>query len=218
MTESVSPRSAANLIETEVCVRYSGPMQQIHGGNFGVLIAFVLPGFICPCGLSVHSSTVESWLLGAGASQTSVGGFLFSTLAALILGLLCSTIRWLVVDSIHHRSGVYRPRRDFRRLQANLDAYRLIESNHYQFYQFYGNSLIAWTVSYGAYRLANPRIDLIGFDFVALGVALLLFLGSRDTLRKYYERVDSVLSQPTLLSPGYSRRHGTACSMESPER
>lgn len=190
-------------------------MAQISGTSFGVVIAFLLPGFVALCGASVHSVTLAAWLLGSSEMPTATfGGFLFSTLAALFLGLLCSTGRWLLVDSLHHWTGVRSPRRDFRRLQANLDAYRLIEANHYQFYQFYANSLVAWIASYLAYRFSHAKGFDPWSDSAAAAIAVLLFLGSRDTLRKYYDRIDAVLKDSTLILPLSSQYRETACSEE----
>ena len=67
----------------------------------------------------------------------------------------------------------------------------LIE-DHYRYYQFYSNSLVAiacfmvgrWTVE------GFSIIELIGW----LAISGLFLAGSRDTLRKYYERVEALLA------------------------
>jgi len=43
-------------------------MKDVPPGNFGVLIAFVLPGFIVLWGVSYFSATVRLWLSGAGTT------------------------------------------------------------------------------------------------------------------------------------------------------
>lgn len=160
--------------------------------SFGIVIAFLLPGFIATLGLSWQSPIVATWVLGHDQSQPSVGGMLFSTVLSLWNGLIATTVRWLVVDKIHQWTGVRKTTWDYRKLQANISAYQLLEENHYRFYQFYGNSLCAVVFAYGSWRIANPN----GIGWPELGfalVSLLLFLGSRDTLRRYYLRVNTLL-------------------------
>ncbi|MEM1071122.1 MAG: hypothetical protein AAGI63_19605 [Planctomycetota bacterium] len=170
-------------------------MQELSRSNFGIVIAFLLPGLISLVGLIPYSATIRNWIAGNPATQASVGGFLFATLGAFFLGLVCSTVRWLVLDWIHHRTGVRPPRRDFRRLQANLGAYRMLEENHYQYYQFYGNSLVAIISAYLGHRLQMASSTWIYPDLAAATVAMLFFLGSRDTLRKYYRRIEELMSE-----------------------
>ena len=56
--------------------------------TFGLLIAFLLPGFICIVGISFTFQEVSSWLYeSASKDAPTVGGFLFSTLASLSLGV-----------------------------------------------------------------------------------------------------------------------------------
>ncbi|MEO1619010.1 MAG: hypothetical protein AAFV88_24375 [Planctomycetota bacterium] len=174
-------------------------MQELSRSNFGIVIGFLLPGAIALQGLIPHSTAVKNWLASDPASDATIGGFLFAALVALFLGLLCSTVRWLVLDWIHHHTGVSPPRRDFRRLQANLGAYRMIEENHYQYYQFYGNSLVAVLACYLSFRWNSPQTWLTWTDLPALSIAVLLFLGSRDTLQKYYRRVEDLLRCSTSL-------------------
>ena len=64
-------------------------MKEVSPGNFGLLIAFLLPGFIVLWGLSYFSATVRLWLAGSGQSPT-VGGFMFVTLASVAAGVTVS--------------------------------------------------------------------------------------------------------------------------------
>ena len=104
-----------------------------------------------------------------------------------------STLRWLLIDTLHHRTGVRPPRWDFRKLKDRVTAYdRLIEI-HYRYYQFHANSLLAVSIS------ALLRWLEQGFRvrelFLLLAIDTLLYLGSRDTLSKYYRRVEELLAR-----------------------
>jgi len=169
-------------------------MKDFSSKNFGTLIAYLLPGVIVLLGLSYRSETISIWMFGGeGLSNPSIGGFMYSTLLALLAGLICSTIRWMTIDFIHHRTGVEKPKRDFRKLQSNYDAYTLIEENHYQYYQFYANSLIAGLIGYGIWRSTQTLGWVCWEDLWILIFAILMFAGSRDTLSKYYARIEELL-------------------------
>lgn len=168
-------------------------MDQASLKSFGVLIAFLIPGFIATWGMSMHSNLVDFWISGNGSSPATVGGVLFSTIFALGCGLIASTIRWLVLDPVHHWTGVRRLAWDYRKLQDNIAAYQLLEENHYRFYQFYGNSLCALFFAYLCWKFAEPEFPGLP-DLGAFVTAAILFLGSRDTLMKYYLRVDDLLT------------------------
>jgi hypothetical protein len=63
------------------------------------------------------------------------------TLASIAVGLTLSTVRWLLLDSIHHRTGLLPPPRNFARLGGKETAFARLEEDHYRYYQFYGNML-----------------------------------------------------------------------------
>lgn len=169
-------------------------MNDFSNKNFGTVIAYLLPGVIVLLGLSSHSETLTVWLFGGGEiANPSFGGFMYSTLLALLIGLVCSTMRWMTIDVIHHRTGIVPPRRDFRKLQSNYDAYRLIEENHYQYYQFYANSLVASLLGYGLWRPSQSLGIICWEDLAIIVFGAIMFAGSRDTLRKYYARISELL-------------------------
>lgn len=168
-------------------------MQDVTRDNFGLLIAYILPGFVVLWGVSVFSATVRSWV-GVSADQSpTVGGFLYVTVAAVAIGMVVSTIRWLIVDRLHHLTGIAQPKWDFSQLAGKLAAFDLLVDSHYRFYQFHANMLVAVAFTFLAHLL-NARyrpIDLI-LSFVVIEV--ILWVGSRDTLRKYNERTVALLN------------------------
>ena len=169
-------------------------MKEVSPGNFGLLIAFLLPGFVVLWGLSYSSATIRLWLAGSGQTPT-VGGFLFVTLASVAAGVTVSTIRWLVIDTVHRWTGLPQPPWDFSRLQDNVGAYNVLNDIHYKFYQSHANGLVALVFAYLARRVHQgvftAPVGLVDLGFLML--AVVLFIGSRDMLRKYYGRVTQVL-------------------------
>ncbi len=160
-------------------------MREISSSNFGLLIAFVLPGFTALWGASYLFPVLSSWLVGADPSGPTVGGFLYVTLASVACGLTVSTVRWATIDWLHHRTGLARPNWDFSRLQNHFAAYKLLHEIHYKFYQFNGNSLTSVLFVFVARRihLGLWPAAFEWFDAGLLLVAVVLYMGSRDTLR-----------------------------------
>lgn len=174
-------------------------MQDLTTRSFGNVISYLIPGFIGLAGLSDYSPRIYLWFGAPAATAPTVGGFLYVTLGSVALGLVLSTVRWLLLDATHHRTGVTRPTLDFAALGDCLVAYSLITDHHYAYYKFYGNTLVA--------MIALCLVELVaGLPHPAKLAVLvlmqpLLYLGSRDTLRKYYSRAHQLLNaQPKPIS------------------
>lgn len=173
-------------------------MNLLAGSQFGILIAYLIPGFTILLTASRHSSTISIWLGTFSPDPATVGGFLYVTLAAVAAGMIASTIRWLILDSMHHCTGICRPDFNFSDLHDKIDAFEYLVEVHYRFYQFYGNGLIAVLGCYADLRLSpgSPPWGLL--DAATVVVSTVLLAGSRDTLERYYDRVGQLLrARPT---------------------
>lgn len=167
-------------------------MQDINSNNFGILIAYLLPGFVAVVGISFHSDTVRSWLTASPDPSPTVGGFLYVTVASLAMGMVISTLRWLVIDTIHHHTGIPEPRRNFKRLRETLSAYQYLVQTHYAYYKFHGGMLLA--LAFYFLSLVTSGHAVAAWMVMAFAAGEWLFwLGARDTLRKYYSQGDLVL-------------------------
>ncbi len=170
-------------------------MKEVSSKNFGVLIAYLVPGFTTLWGASFLSETIHLWLTGPSSDGPTVGGFLYVTLAAVAAGLTVSTIRWVVIDTLHHHTGIRRPQWDFARMQQHFDAYDRLEHNHYIYYQAYANMVIAMTVVWGSWRISGRFLQPPGGTDVGFVLLIAIFFaGSRDTFRKFYVRVSNLLA------------------------
>jgi hypothetical protein len=168
--------------------------------NFGYLIAYVLPGVVTLAGVSRYSETVRSWFGAAPTGAPTVGGFLFLTLGSVAAGMVVSTIRWMLLDGLHHHTGIQEGHWDFSALEANYKAFEGAVENHYRYYQFYGNMLVAVLVT--AYTQWPTWLAFFGDGSHATVAVLVLvglfFVASRDTLAKYYVRSAELLSPNAL--------------------
>jgi len=163
--------------------------------QFGLLVAYLLPGFIALAGIARLVPAVARWLqptIDQGGS--GIGPPVYAVLGATAVGMVLSCIRWVVVDHIHQWTGVTAPDWDVDRLEARLDAFNQLVEYHYRYYQFYSNTLVALLWTYVVNRWEGIPSSLTAASDV--GVVILcavLFAGSRDTLRKYYTRTERLI-------------------------
>lgn len=164
--------------------------QEISDTTFGIFIAYLLPGLTALYGLPLGTNGQGWWALTTG-SDPNLSQLALLVIAALVVGLTISTVRWLVIDTIHHRTGLRPAVWDFSRLGENVAAFEFLIQIHYRYYKFYANMVVAlaWAYATGGYTYGWR-----GLAYLAL--AILFFLGSRDSLRRYYDRVGR------LLAPG----------------
>jgi len=184
-------------------------VRDVTPDNFGLLIAYLLPGFVALRALRpLVPEVAVVFDVPAGAGPT-VGGFLYGTLASVSAGLVVSAVRWAVVDWVYHRTGIPEPDWNFRKLPANLAAFESHVQDHYRYYQFYANMLVALAAGYALTLAARGwPVHWGRLDIGAVGLLTILVLGSRDSLRKYYRRTEALLSPPS--GRRVSRIHGPA--------
>ena len=185
-------------------------MKDITSKNFGLLIAYIIPGIVVLRGLEdvltsfgLRLSAPGQPVDGAAIATVTVGGFLNETLLALAVGMTVSTLRWVVVDTAHHFTGINRPLWDDSKLQANLQAFDALVENHYRYYQFYSNMFVGLLVIYAA---RPPQSVALNILFVVL--LIVFFAASRDALTKYYRRAVLLLDRHER-NPGMTNGHRT---------
>jgi hypothetical protein len=93
-------------------------------------------------------------------------------------------------------------KQSFRRQSKKKgNAFKILNENHYKFYQFYGNGLVSLIFFYVARRLHYGLWTAFGwFGVAALFLAIVFYSGSRDTLRKYYQRVNDMLGNESTAT------------------
>lgn len=162
------------------------------------MISYLLPGLTVLWGVSYFSPTVQMWLGDRSSDAPTIAGFLYVTLLAVGAGVVVSTVRWMIVDRIHHWTGVRRPDFNYARLEQNIGAFDVLVRHHYEYYKFHSNGVVAVLFAYLARRIATgfwstpPGMVDVG----CLLLAGILFAGSRDNLRNYYRRVEMSLKMP----------------------
>ena len=149
-------------------------MKELSVANFGILIAYLLPGVTALWGLSYWSPTVQAWL-GTETTTTNptVAGFLYVTLAAIAAGLIVSAVRSMTVDTVHKWTQLTRPEFNYADLANKIAGFDVLVRHHYDYYKFHGNMLVAVVFAYAARRASLGWFTLpVGwFDLGVLGLA-----------------------------------------------
>jgi hypothetical protein len=166
--------------------------------HFGLVIAYLLPGFVALAGIAPFVPIVAGWLV---ANQTtSFGAPLYALLAATAAGMTVSCIRWALVDQIHALTGLGAPAFNARALEERPAAFTYLVESHYRYYQFYANTLVAVAWSYSIHRwLRTSSLLRFGTDLGVLLLCAVLFAGSRDALAKYRTRINELKGQVSLI-------------------
>lgn len=174
-------------------------MDTVHR-NFGLVIAFLIPGLVALWGLSYFSPTLANWLSVAPGREPTIGSFLHVALGSLALGLIVSAVRWAVIDTLHHETGVPCPAFDFSKLQENLEAFVLSVEWYYRYYQFYSNmavSIASLTLCRAVSGVSQGLYEVAGI----LALEAILIAASRDSLKRYYQRVGNLLGTLKKAEP-----------------
>ena len=165
-------------------------MKDVTSGNFGVVIAFWLPGFLFLWGLSFSLPEVHAWLENSAARE-SVSGFLYATMASLAVGMLVSAVRWMIVDHfLICVTGLKRPKLDFSKLKDKdaFAAFQGVVENHYRYYQYYANTFVAVGAAFGFHLVSGRERPSVLISGAVLGVCVSLILAARNALKLYFER------------------------------
>ena len=170
-------------------------MRDISPFNFGLLIAYLVPGFIVLWGAGYHFPIVRTWLAESPDNAPQIGDLLYATLGAIACGMTVSVFRWAIIDTFHHHTGIKPPIWNFSILHERLDAYQALIEIHYRYYQAHANMFLAILFTYAArfFAIGFRTYQMGAMDIGFLIVSIVLFFGSRNALKKYYLRAGELL-------------------------
>lgn len=177
--------------------------------QFGLLIAYLLPGFAALLGVSPLSSLVSSWMRPVHLGETGFGPPIYALMAATALGMICSSVRWMLIDHLHHHMGIVPPDVNYATMEKRLQSFDYVVEGTYRYYQFNANLLIAVLFAYPVNRIlqTSPFLGL-GTDLGMLILCAILFAASRDALAKYYVRSGRLLGHVAEKDSGDTMTNG----------
>jgi len=125
-------------------------MKDVTSTAFGLLIAFLLPGFVGLYTLTFWSPTVRHVFDNFQTAQSTVGLSLLVVLAALAAGLEITALRWVLFESWRSKRSRLKST-DFALLgldEGRLSAFRAAVDEHYRYHQFWGGMSIVMPFFY----------------------------------------------------------------------
>lgn len=189
-------RSPLTIAPLRALPRSTRRMNDLIRQNFGLLIAYILPGFVVVSGAAFIFPAVRILLMPTLGLADGVESTAFVALATLLAGMSVSALRWLLIDTLHHLTGLKRPVWNDATLQDKLPAFSSIVEDHYRHYQANSNLAVAIACVYIAWRVQQPPF-VPWADEAFLVIEFLFLATSRDNLRKYYARASRLLG-PSL--------------------
>ncbi len=171
--------------------------------SFGYIVAYILPGLVALWAASLIWNQIPISTYLDSRAELSASAWLFVIFGSLGIGLIVSSVRWLLIDAIHHRTGIVSPKIDFARLQDRQDAFLTAVEHNYRYYQFYANLFVSLVFALFASLAQVSGLWSAKTYGAVIALSALLFIASRDCLRRYYARLGQVLGH----SGGKHRKH-----------
>lgn len=192
--------------------------------SFGLVIAFLCPGFIALWGASAFSPTLTEWFGVTARENISVGGFLFVLVGSLAAGVFVSGIRAVVLDGLYEKDlatqawlpkraarvleRLWFPRKIFRGLHPlNIDeerlkdeglfrAYTRVVEGFWRYFQFYGNMAVAVPIGYFSWHIANHKSMIRPGIFILFAVSeIVLLISAGDSLETYCRKATQLCGE-----------------------
>ncbi|MBX9792584.1 MAG: hypothetical protein K2Y37_27095 [Pirellulales bacterium] len=181
-------------------------MKEVSQKNFGLLIAYVVPGLVALWGASYFSDTVKLWLTSTDGAQPTVAGFLYVTLGSLAAGLTLGAVRTVTIDALHHLTGVGAPELDFSDFQAKFWAFNQLVESDYRYYQFYAHMSLAVPGFVAARIVAKGEWSDWRYLAASFLLEMVLLAVSRGSLKTYYARISHLLGRDASVSTSPDKR------------
>lgn len=156
------------------------------GLNFGLLIAYLIPGFLGTYALAEHVSAVDK-LLGGAERIPSTGSFLPLLFIALAVGIVINAFSSIVIRWLIHSTGVDRKHGIAQQRFSNEDLprYQFVVEATFRYHQFYSNMLVAIVLLTGVWLSApfpEKWFRIVSFSLVIS----VLFSAAWSSLRRFY--------------------------------
>lgn len=158
------------------------------GLSFGLVIAYLIPGFLATYAVAPHVSTVDA-LLGGPKRVPDSASVVPLVLIAAGIGIIINAISAIVIRWLIEKTRVKRPPDMVERKLTieEMHKYDQLVETTFRFHQFYSNTLVAVVLLAPIWLVwpLQPNILLLR-NASLLVVVVVLFLKARDSLRNFY--------------------------------
>jgi hypothetical protein len=174
-------------------------MVQFAPINFGLIIAYILPGTVTVYGLRYLSPRIDALWSTLERGQIVVGPLILIGVSALAVGLIVSSFRVVVLEPILYCTGVKQTIIKYDKIAdaERRELFSQMVENVYRYEQFYGNvllslllfSILRYFVGYEP--IAQTRSDIAAFVAI-LGSLVVLSVATRKQLAEVSRAVDEL--------------------------
>jgi hypothetical protein len=165
------------------------------GLNFGLVIAYLIPGFLGLYALAERVSIFKA-LLGGDKGVPEAAALVPMTTLALAIGIIINAVSWALLRPLISVSGVRRPAAlDYAKLkEKDIAVYNVVVEANFRYHQFYGNMLVAVLLLTPRW-LVRPVAENLVQDASFFFVTVVLFFAARDSLKRAYTRLEGLLTK-----------------------
>lgn len=164
-------------------------MVQFAPINFGLIIAYILPGMVAVYGLRYLSPRLDALWSTLEGGQVVLGPLILIGVSALAVGLIVSSFRVVVLEPILYRTGIPKKSIKYKKIASpeNRELFGQMVENVYRYEQFYGNVLLSLLLLsilryFIGYRpITQTRSDIAAFVAI-IGSLVVLFVATRNQL------------------------------------
>lgn len=172
-------------------------MKDVTATSFGLVIAYLLPGVAGLYVLSFWSPDLGKVFDAFLKAQSNVGLFFLLTLAALLVGLEVTLLRWLIFEKWFSPVSALKPA-DFDNLKTEdlLAAFRGAVDEHYRYHQFWGNMAIV--LPFAVITTIHESVWSCRAIFAVLFLVILegiTCIAAREAYRHYVNRARAILGK-----------------------
>jgi hypothetical protein len=171
-------------------------MKDVTSTSFGLVIAFLLPGFAAFFALSFWSPHVQALFLKFLEAQSNVGSFLLVVVCSLTMGLEMSILRWILFEKWlckHKKLDLAK----FAHLgaEAKLTGFRAAVDEHYRYHQFWGGmAVVIPCIGIGMVNESGGSVP----QKLELGIAFLIaeivtVIAAQSAFHNYIDRAAYIL-------------------------
>jgi hypothetical protein len=169
-------------------------MKAIESLDFGLIIAYVIPGFVTLYTISLYSEPVRS-LLGGNTYVPQAGAIIPLIFLAIAVGIAVNALAWATLRHVIQATGVPRPDLNYALLTKEKSvAFQEIIQSDFRYYQYYTNTLTAFLLLCMGYVLRSVANRVEVLWLVATVLIVVLFFASRDSLQRSYSAIGALLT------------------------
>ena len=162
------------------------------GIEFRLIIAYLIPGIVLLYATTFYSSATKTLLFGQNGIPESAA-VVPIILLAIGAGIAANAITWAIVRPIIEFTSTKRPELNYANLTASdMQAFQVINDENYRYYQSYSNLFTSGITLIASYALSSTSLN-ITLIIVSLILLLILFLASRDSLKRAYNGMESLV-------------------------